>query len=152
MTQFIKKIYSMSYELKDIRKKLLSGKSDRFIEHCAKILEQPNSINVNHWCDELYFFCDFIIGATVKPDDKHVGRDLIWNTFFAPGNNFSSFQQKLKRRRKQLGKKEDDSKDKEKFDKAYRFFSAVCDKLADDSLDEDNIHDLMNTILLGYNE
>ena len=149
MTKFVRTIRSMAYEKKRLIEKLSGGYSERFIEHCAKILVEPEHWAVNHWCDEMFYFCEWIMDATIKPDNRFVDRKTIWDNFFAAGNDFNSFQAKLIKRRKQLKLPNNTSEDKAKFDKAYKFFSEVCDKLAEGSLDENNIHQLMDSILLS---
>lgn len=85
------KILAMSYNLSKIKNMLSNNKNYRFAEHCGKIIIVKDNYKVDHWIDELWGLCSWIMSTTIKPDSKGISKELIIEYFFGCCDTLESF-------------------------------------------------------------
>jgi len=76
------KIIAMSKNLKDIKRDLGDGRSVKFADHCCKIIVTNGRVYFEHWTNEIYGFCSWIMTTTIKPDNRKIDLKMINEYFF----------------------------------------------------------------------
>ena len=135
---------SMAYNLKQIKDMLTSQLSFRFVDRCAKIVENNDNRNINHWAKELYAFVSWIMKSTIKPNNKVIDKKLIMDYFFAPCTALESYKVCLN----QYRTIKEDKNDYNKFNMYRQFCEEIALHLEKRDLDKFIMEELINKYLL----
>lgn len=145
------KIQAMSKTLKDVKRDLGDGRSAKFAEHCCKIIVTHGKVYFEHWCNELYGFCSWIMTTTIKPNNRNIDKQLIDEYFFnSCCDTLDTFKTCLKLQNMNENKDDNwnESNDELLFTAYRTFCSEVSNLLTNKSLNQYNLRDLAKELLV----